>query len=127
MPSTSVSFGEMSQSWSVGVIAAARRGGALDAAISVCSLIAYSLPVFWLGLALILIFYVALKNPITDTPFFPLGGMYTTGQEGNALRDVDARGLGADAGGSYADTGDFGAGGGGGIKVSAPKARSRCA
>lgn len=51
-----------------GVIAAARRGSAVDAAISIGSLIAYSLPVFWLGQLLVALFAVRLQ-------WLPAGGM----------------------------------------------------
>jgi peptide/nickel transport system permease protein len=37
------------------------------------------LPDFWLGLILIIIFYVLLKNPISGESLLPAGGMYTTG------------------------------------------------
>ena len=36
-----------------------------------------------MGLALILVFYVALNNPVTGAPLFPSGGMYSVGKEGN--------------------------------------------
>jgi len=52
----------------LGVIAAHRRGGVVDAAISVISLLAYSLPVFWLGQLLIALFAVRLH-------WLPAGGM----------------------------------------------------
>ena len=53
---------------SLGVIAAARRGGSVDAAIGILSLIAYSLPVFWLGQLLVALFAVRLH-------WLPAGGM----------------------------------------------------
>jgi peptide/nickel transport system permease protein len=69
----------------IGVLSARKPYSIFDYIITTLTFVGQSIPVFWLGLALILIFYVALKNPITNTPFFPLGGMYTTGQEGNLL------------------------------------------
>lgn len=51
-----------------GVLAAARRGGARDAAISVASLLGYSVPVFWLGQLLVALFAVRLH-------WLPAGGM----------------------------------------------------
>jgi peptide/nickel transport system permease protein len=45
--------------------------------------IGQSIPVYWLGLGLIMIFYVALKNPSTGEPLFPVGGMNTYGKEGD--------------------------------------------
>lgn len=52
----------------LGVIAAARRGTRLDGAISVGSLIAYSLPVFWLGQLMVGLLAVRLG-------LLPAGGM----------------------------------------------------
>ena len=52
----------------LGVAAAARRGGTTDAAISVLSLIGYSIPVFWLGQLLVALFAVRLH-------WLPAGGM----------------------------------------------------
>jgi peptide/nickel transport system permease protein len=52
----------------LGVLAASRLGGAADAAISVFSLLAYSLPVFWLGQLLVVLFAVRLH-------WLPAGGM----------------------------------------------------
>jgi peptide/nickel transport system permease protein len=42
-----------------------------------------SIPIFWLGLMLILVFYFLLSNPFTGGPLFPPGGMATTGMEGS--------------------------------------------
>ena len=52
----------------LGVAAAARRGTAVDAAISVLSLVGYSVPVFWLGQLLVALFAVRLH-------WLPAGGM----------------------------------------------------
>jgi peptide/nickel transport system permease protein len=52
----------------LGALAAARRGTALDASVSVLSLVAYSLPVFWLGQLLVALFAVRLH-------WLPAGGM----------------------------------------------------
>ena len=69
----------------VGVLSARKPYSVFDYLVTTLTFVGQSIPVFWLGLALILIFYVALKNPLTNAPFFPLGGMYTIGQEGNLL------------------------------------------
>ncbi|MBA2294027.1 MAG: ABC transporter permease [Actinobacteria bacterium] len=61
-----------------GVIAAARRGGALDASISVFSLVAYSLPVFWLGQLLVALFAVRLR-------WLPAGGMRSADDPGGIV------------------------------------------
>lgn len=52
----------------LGVIAASRRGGIADGAISVVSLLGYSVPVFWLGQLLVALFAVRLH-------WLPAGGM----------------------------------------------------
>jgi peptide/nickel transport system permease protein len=38
-----------------------------------------SIPIFWFGLILIIVFNVMLRNPVTDRPLFPGGGMATIG------------------------------------------------
>ena len=53
----------------VGVVQAARRGGRIDAALTALTLLMGSLPVFWLGLLLILVFGEWLH-------WLPLGGAY---------------------------------------------------
>ena len=44
----------------LGMIAAMRPGGLLDGAIRLVSLIGYSVPIFWLGLLMLLLFYARL-------------------------------------------------------------------
>ena len=67
----------------VGILSARRPYSIFDYIATTLTFVGQSLPVYWLGLALILIFYVALNNPITGMPLFPSGGMYSVGQEGN--------------------------------------------
>jgi peptide/nickel transport system permease protein len=52
----------------LGVVAARRRGGFVDAAVSVGALVVYATPVFWLGLMLIVLFSIQLG-------WLPSGGM----------------------------------------------------
>lgn len=59
----------------LGVVSAARRGSTLDTAISTGSLLAYSVPVFWLGQLLIALLAVRLG-------WLPTGGMTSTGGGG---------------------------------------------
>lgn len=61
----------------LGVLAAARRGGAIDASISALSLLAYSIPVFWLGQLLVGLFAVKLH-------WLPAGGMRSAADPGGA-------------------------------------------
>ena len=62
----------------LGVVAGARRGGAVDAGISVVSLLAYSLPVFWLGQLLIALFAVRLH-------WLPAGGIRSAEDPGGVV------------------------------------------
>lgn len=59
----------------LGMAAAARVGSRLDRAASAVSLTFMSVPAFWLGIVLILVFAVA-------TRWFPAGGVVTEGSEG---------------------------------------------
>jgi len=52
----------------LGVVAARRRGGLVDAVVSVGALVVYATPVFWLGLMLIVLFSIQLG-------WLPSGGM----------------------------------------------------
>jgi len=54
---------------SLGVLVAYKRGGKFDSGMVTLSLITFSLPVFWIGLVLILIF-------VTDLKWFPFGNSY---------------------------------------------------
>lgn len=58
----------------VGIISAARRGSLLDGATMIGSLVGVSMPIFWLGLMLIMFFGVELN-------WLPIGGRLTTGVE----------------------------------------------
>jgi len=69
----------------IGVISAIKPYSFFDYAATSLSFMGQSVPVFWLGLLMILIFYVTLKNPMTGLPLLPAGGMHTTGQENNLL------------------------------------------
>lgn len=64
----------------LGVAAAARRGRAADMAISILSLVGYSLPVFWLGQLLVALFAVRLH-------WLPAGGMRSA-VGGSGILDV---------------------------------------
>lgn len=63
----------------VGVISAVKQYSIFDIIVTTLSFIGQAIPEFWLGLILILVFYVWLKNPITGEPLLPPGGMYTMG------------------------------------------------
>jgi peptide/nickel transport system permease protein len=69
----------------IGVISARRPYSFFDYLATTISFIGQSVPVFWLGLLAIIIFYISLQNPLTGKPLLPVGGMHTTGQENNLL------------------------------------------
>jgi peptide/nickel transport system permease protein len=63
----------------IGIISAVRQYSAFDITATTLSFAGQAIPEFWLGMILILIFYVWLKNPFTGGPLLPAGGMYTIG------------------------------------------------
>jgi len=63
----------------VGVISAVKQYSIFDIIVTTLSFIGQAIPEFWLGLILILIFYVWLKNPLTGESLLPPGGMNTQG------------------------------------------------
>jgi peptide/nickel transport system permease protein len=69
----------------VGVIAAVKQYSIFDIIVTTLSFMGQAIPEFWLGLILILVFYVWLKNPFTGDSLLPAGGMYTLGAEFSVL------------------------------------------
>jgi peptide/nickel transport system permease protein len=65
----------------VGILSARKPYSKFDYIATTLTFIGQSVPVYWLGLALILLFYVAIKNPLNGQPLFPAGGMRTIGAE----------------------------------------------
>jgi peptide/nickel transport system permease protein len=68
----------------VGVISAVRQYSAMDIGITTLTFIGQALPVFWIGLMLILIFFSTLTNPLGGGHLLPASGMYTVGKPFNA-------------------------------------------
>jgi len=64
----------------VGVLSAVKQYSVLDMVITGLSFAGQALPVFWVGLVLMLIFYAWLKNPVTGKGLLPAAGMCTLGQ-----------------------------------------------
>ncbi|MGQ9599109.1 MAG: ABC transporter permease [Anaerolineae bacterium] len=64
----------------LGIISALKQYSALDLIVTGLSFAGQALPVFWIGLVLMLIFYAWLKNPATGKGLLPASGMYTLGQ-----------------------------------------------
>lgn len=71
----------------VGIISARKQYSWFDHLVTTLTFIGQSVPVYWLGLALIMVFYVTIKNPFTGQAIFPAGGMRTIGGE-NSLADL---------------------------------------
>jgi peptide/nickel transport system permease protein len=69
----------------IGILSARKPYSLFDYIATTITFMGQSLPVYWLGLGLILIFYVSLQNPFNGKPLFPGGGMNTIGAEGNFL------------------------------------------
>jgi peptide/nickel transport system permease protein len=66
----------------IGIYSARHPYSLFDYVMTTVTFIGQSIPVYWLGLGLIVIFYVLLKNPFTGNPLFPVGGINTQGQSG---------------------------------------------
>ena len=58
-----------------GIISAVKQYSKIDITITTLAFAGQAVPEFWLGLLLILIFYVWLQNPFTGEPLLPSGGM----------------------------------------------------
>jgi peptide/nickel transport system permease protein len=69
----------------IGVYSAIKPYSFFDNLITTFSFAGQSVPVYWLGLVLIVIFYLNVQSPFGEGPLFPAGGMYTIGKEGNLL------------------------------------------
>lgn len=65
----------------IGILAAIRQYSWFDHTVTGFTFVGQSVPIFWLGLILILIFYVTLDNPFTGDPLLPAGGMKTLGAD----------------------------------------------
>jgi peptide/nickel transport system permease protein len=69
----------------MGVYSAIKPYSFFDNVITTFSFAGQSVPVYWLGLILIVVFYLNVQSPFGEGPMFPAGGMYTVGKEGNTL------------------------------------------
>jgi len=65
----------------VGVLSAVKQYSLLDISTTTLTFIGQALPVFWVGLMLILIFFSWTKNPVTGKPLLPASGMSTVGAD----------------------------------------------
>ena len=69
----------------MGVYSAIKPYSFFDNLLTTFSFAGQSVPVYWLGLILIVIFYLNVQSPFGEGPMFPSGGMYTVGKEGDTL------------------------------------------
>ncbi len=72
-------FGALLIAIPIGITSAIRQYSWFDHLMTTIAFIGQSMPVFWFGLILIIIFHATLKNPFTGGPLLPGGGMYTIG------------------------------------------------
>ncbi len=63
----------------IGIFSAVKQYSKFDHIVTSITFIGQSIPIFWFGLILILIFYLGLRNPISGGPLLPAGGMQTIG------------------------------------------------
>ncbi|MFN8413029.1 MAG: ABC transporter permease [Anaerolineales bacterium] len=72
----------------IGIWSARKPYSIFDYVFTTVTFIGQSIPVYWLGLGLIIIFYITLKNPFTGNPLFPIGGINTQGKSGDFLDGI---------------------------------------
>lgn len=63
----------------IGILSAVKQYSWFDHAVTALTFIGQSIPIFWFGLILILVFYLTLDNPVTGGPLLPAGGVQTIG------------------------------------------------
>lgn len=61
----------------IGVISAVKQYSAFDIIVTTLSFMGQAIPEFWLGMILLIVFYVWLGNPFTGESLLPPGGMQT--------------------------------------------------
>ena len=84
-------FGALLIAIPIGIISATRQYSRFDHLMTTIAFLGQSMPVFWFGLILIIVFNATLKNPLTGGPLLPGGGMYTIGADfsfGDRLRHL---------------------------------------
>ncbi|HLL50604.1 MAG TPA: ABC transporter permease [Thermomicrobiales bacterium] len=64
----------------VGILSAIRQYSKFDHAVTTLTFIGQSIPIFWFGLILLLVFYMKLENPFTGESLLPAGGVQTMGE-----------------------------------------------
>jgi peptide/nickel transport system permease protein len=69
----------------IGVYSAIKQYSIADYVITTLTFIGQSIPIYWFGLVLILVFYVWLPNPFAEGPLFPGSGMYSIDKQHDIL------------------------------------------
>jgi peptide/nickel transport system permease protein len=67
----------------IGIISAIKQYSIFDHVVTSIAFAGQSIPIFWFGLLLIIVFYSKLKSPWSGGPLFPAGGIYSLDQQGN--------------------------------------------
>ena len=72
----------------LGILSAVKQYSLLDYLVTAFALMWRSIPIFWFGLILIIVFHVTLRNPFSGGPLFPGSGMYDVRHKGLAGYDA---------------------------------------
>ena len=65
----------------IGIIAAVKPQSSFDYITTTIAFMGQSVPVYWLGLVLIILFYMTIHNPLSGDSLFPVGGMHSSGHQ----------------------------------------------
>jgi peptide/nickel transport system permease protein len=63
----------------IGILSAVKQYSKFDHFVTTFTFVGQSIPIFWFGLILMLVFYMKLENPFTGDPLLPAGGVATMG------------------------------------------------
>lgn len=63
----------------IGILSAVKQYSKFDHLVTTFTFIGQSIPIYWFGLILILVFYLGLKNPFDGGSLLPAGGLQTIG------------------------------------------------
>ena len=69
----------------IGALSALKQYSWFDHLVTTVAFAGQSVPIFWFGLLLIIVFFSWLDNPFTGQPLFPAGGIYSLDKEGDLL------------------------------------------